>query len=112
MITVNKINFTQPMPIAYFNRVRAVDGVRQLTFANWFAGYYQDPKNFIMALAIEPTTYFDVYRSEFEVAPDQLQAFMRDRGSAVGGETLAQKGGWRIGDRIALNRNIVSQNSR
>ena len=27
MITVNKINFTQPMPIAYYNRVRAVEGV-------------------------------------------------------------------------------------
>src|SRR6266853_1221161 len=35
MMTVNKINFTQPMPIAYFNRVRAVDGVRQVTHANW-----------------------------------------------------------------------------
>ena len=35
MITVNKINFTQPMPFAYFNRVRSVEGVRQVTFANW-----------------------------------------------------------------------------
>ncbi len=84
MITVNKINFTQPMPIAYFNRVKAVEGVRQVTFANWFGGYYQDPKNFVMALAIEPATYFDVYRSEFDVPPDQLQAFTRDRGSARG----------------------------
>ena len=111
LITVNKINFTQPMPIAYFNRVRAVDGVRQVTFANWFGGYYQDPKNFIMALAIEPSTYFDVYRSEFEVPPDQLQAFTRDRGSAVVGEKLAQKWGWKIGDHIPLNSNIFSQKS-
>ena len=79
MITVNKINFTQPMPIAYYNRVRSVEGVRQVTFANWFGGYYQDPKNFVMALAIEPTTYFDVYRSEIDIAPDALQAFVRDR---------------------------------
>ena len=43
MITVNKINFTQPMPVAYFNRVGTVDGVRQVTYANWFGGYYQDP---------------------------------------------------------------------
>jgi putative ABC transport system permease protein len=111
MITVNKINFTQPMPIAYYNRVRSVEGVRQVTFANWFGGYYQDPKNFIMALAIEPNTYFDVYRSEFEVPPEQLQAFMRDRGSAVVGESLAQKWGWKIGDRIPLNSNIFSQKS-
>ena len=70
LIIVNKINFTQPMPIAYFNRVRSVEGVRQVTFANWFGGYYQEPKNFIMALAVEPNTYFDVYRSELDIAPD------------------------------------------
>src|SRR5215813_7525770 len=45
LVVVNKINFTQPLPISYFNRVRAVDGVRQVTFANWFGGYYQDAKN-------------------------------------------------------------------
>ena len=28
LVTVNKINFTQPLPIAYYNRVRAVQGVR------------------------------------------------------------------------------------
>jgi putative ABC transport system permease protein len=111
MITVNKINFTQPMPIAYFNRVKAVEGVRQVTFANWFGGYYQEPKNFVMALAIEPGTYFDVYRSEFEVPPDQLQAFTRDRGSAVVGEKLANKWGWKIGDRIPIQSNIFSQKS-
>lgn len=111
LITVNKINFTQPMPIAYFNRVRGVDGVRQVTFANWFGGYYQDPKNFIMALAIEPATYFDVYRSEFEVAPDALQAFIRDRSSALVGESLARKHNWKVGDRVPLASNIFSQKS-
>jgi len=91
--------------------VKAVEGVRQVTFANWFGGYYQEPKNFVMALAIEPSTYFDVYRSEFDVPPDQLQAFTRDRGSAVVGEKLAQKWGWKIGDRIPIQSNIFSQKS-
>ncbi|ETR75610.1 ABC transporter permease [Afipia sp. P52-10] len=111
LITVNKINFTQPLPIAYFNRVRAVEGVRQVTFANWFGGYYQEPKNFIIALAIEPATYFDVYRNEFDIAPDALQAFIRDRSSAVVGEALARKWGWKVGDRIPLKSNIFSQRS-
>ena len=93
LITVNKINFTQPLPIAYFNRVRAVDGVRQVTHANWFGGYYQDPKNFMMALAIEPATYFDVYRNDFDIPPEQLQAFIRDRSSAVVGESTGAANG-------------------
>jgi putative ABC transport system permease protein len=111
MITVNKINFTQPMPFAYFNRVRSVEGVRQVTFANWFGGYYQEPKNFIMALAVEPNTYFDVYRSELDIAPEVLQSFIRDRSSAVVGETLANKWGWKVGDRVPMQSNIFSQKS-
>jgi putative ABC transport system permease protein len=111
LITVNKINFTQPMPIAYFNRVRAVDGVRQVTFANWFGGYYQDPKNFLMTLAIEPATYFDVYRSELDVPPEQLQAFISDRSSAVIGESMARKWGWKVGDRVPVASNIFTQRS-
>jgi putative ABC transport system permease protein len=111
LITVNKINFTQPMPIAYFNRVHSVDGVRQVTFANWFGGYYQDPKNFLMTLAVEPATYFDVYRSELDIPPEQLQAFIRDRSSAVIGESLARKWGWKVGDRVPVSSNIFTQRS-
>ncbi len=111
LITVNKINFTQPLPIAYFNRVRAVDGVRQITHANWFGGYYQDPKNFLMTLAIEPATYFDVYRSELDIPPEQLKAFIQNRSSAVVGETMATKWGWKVGDRIPVKSNIFTQRS-
>jgi putative ABC transport system permease protein len=111
LITVNKINFTQPMPIAYFNRVRTVDGVRQVTFANWFGGYYQDPKNFMMTLAVEPATYFDVYRSEFDIPPEQLQAFIRDRSSALIGESMARKWGWKVGDHVPISSNIFTQRS-
>jgi putative ABC transport system ATP-binding protein len=47
LVVVNKINFTQPLPIAYFNRVKAMEGVRQVAHLNWFGGYYQEPKNFL-----------------------------------------------------------------
>jgi putative ABC transport system permease protein len=111
MMTVNKINFTQPLPFAYYNRVRAIDGVRQATHANWFGGYYQDPKNFMVALAVEPATYFDVYRNELDLPPDQLRTFEQTRDSAVVGENLARKYGWKVGDRVPIQSNIFSQKS-
>jgi putative ABC transport system permease protein len=82
-----------------------------VTFANWFGGYYQDPKNFLMTLAVEPATYFDVYRSELDIPPEQLQAFIRDRSSAVIGESLARKWGWKVGDRVPVASNIFTQRS-
>ena len=66
LMVVNKINFTQPLPIAYFNRVRAIEGVRQVTHLNWFGGYYQDPKNFLIVFAVEPETYMQVYDDQID----------------------------------------------
>jgi putative ABC transport system permease protein len=109
MMTVNKINFTQPLPIAYYNRVRGLEGVRQATYANWFGGYFQDPKNFMVALAVEPATYFDVYQKEFDLPADQLRTFTQTRDSAVVGENLAKKYGWKVGDRVPIQSNIFSQ---
>jgi len=109
LMTVNKINFTQPLPIAYFNRIKAVDGVKQLTYANWFGGYYQDPKNFMVVLAVEPETYFDVYSRDFILTPQERQAFIRERTGAVVGEAMARKWGWKVGDRIPIASNIFTQ---
>ena len=81
LITVNKINFTQPMPIAYFNRVKAVEGVRQVTFANWSGGYYQDPKNFIMALAIG--TRSPTFQLHLRAIDSPITALLRSRIKAV-----------------------------
>jgi putative ABC transport system permease protein len=67
LVVVNKINFTQPLPIAYFNRVRGVEGVRQVAHLNWFGGYYQEPKNFLIVMAVEPQIYMDVYGKDLEI---------------------------------------------
>jgi putative ABC transport system permease protein len=109
LVVVNKINFTQPMPIAYYNRVRAVEGVRQVTYANWFGGYYQDPKNILIAMAVEPASYIEVYARDLDIPPEAQQAFVRERTGALVGEALARKWGWKVGDRIPLSSNIFSQ---
>jgi putative ABC transport system permease protein len=109
LVVVNKINFTQPLPVAYFNRVRSVEGVRQVTHINWFGGYYQDPKNLLIAVAVEPETYMDVMSTEIDIPPEAREAFKRERTAALVGETLAKKWGWKVGDRIPIGSNIFSQ---
>src|SRR5882757_9480718 len=89
LVVVNKINFTQPLPIAYFNRIRAVEGVKQVAHLNWFGGYYQDPKNFLVVLAVEPRTYMDVYGGDLVIPPEAQSAFPRERTGALVGEAMA-----------------------
>jgi putative ABC transport system permease protein len=109
LVVVNKVNFTESLPIAYYNRVRSVAGVRQVTHSNWFGGYYQDPRNFLVVMAVEPETYTDIFSRDFDLAPEARQAFIRTRTGAVVGEGMARKWGWKVGDRVPIASNIFSQ---
>ncbi len=109
LVVINKINFTHPLPIAYYNRVRAVHGVRQVTHLNWFSGYYQDPKNFLIVLAVQPETYLELYGNELAVDSAARAAFIRERTGALVGESMARKWGWKIGDHIPISSRIFSQ---
>jgi putative ABC transport system permease protein len=109
LVVVNKVNFTQPLPVAYYNRVRSVPGVRQTTHSNWFGGYYQDPKNFLVVIASEPETLTDVYASDYVLTPEARQAFIRTRTGAIVGDAMARKWGWKVGDRVPISSNIFSQ---
>jgi putative ABC transport system permease protein len=111
LMVVNKINFTQPLPIAYYNRVRSVEGVRQVTHLNWFGGYYREPKNFLIVLAVEPETYMAVYDDQIAIQPAARQAFVRERSGALVGEAMLKKWGWKVGDRVPIMSNIFTQRS-
>ena len=109
LVVVNKINFPQPLPIAYYDRVRTIDGVQQVAHLNWFGGYYQDPKNLLIVMAVEPNSYMDVYGDEIDIPPEVRQAFTHERTGALVGEAMAKKWGWKLGDHVPIASNIFSQ---
>lgn len=108
LVTVNKINFTQTMPLAYLNRVAAIEGVKQSSHASWFGGYYQESKNFIGAFAIAGESWLNIY-PEYLLPAAQRTAFMQDRQGVIVGRKLADHYHWKLGDRIPLNSNIYTK---
>ena len=83
-------------------------GVAGVTFANWFGGIYQDPKNFVFSFPIDAARFFPLY-PELRLPKDQLDALVRTRTGAVVGYELAQKYGWKIGDKVPLHSVIWTQ---
>jgi len=108
LIVVNKINFTQPLPIAYTNKIRAVPGVSNVTYANWFGAYHQDQRKPLVGIAVDPESYLKVY-SELRLTPDARERWFSDRQGMIVGEALAQTKGWKIGDRVPISSNIFSK---
>jgi putative ABC transport system permease protein len=108
MVTMNKINFTQPLPIAYLNRIRAIDGIVEATHTNWFGGYFQDQKNFMVMFAAEPESYLKVY-PEIILSPAERDSFQKERTGMIVGKQIADKFGWKIGQKVPIFSNIYQQ---
>ncbi len=105
LISRNAISLVFSLPISYKERIRQVDGVKSVSFANWFGGVYITEKNFFPNFAIEPASYLAMY-PEFVLTDTQLTDFMRDRKGCVAGRKLAQRHGWKPGDNITLKGTI------
>lgn len=106
MVVSSKYSIIQGLPQSLIPRIRATPGVKNLTWANWFGGYYQERKNQMVNIAINPD-YFEIY-PELEVPPDQMEAFRKTRTGALVGETLAKRWGWKIGDKVPITGAIFA----
>lgn len=104
LIVASRLSITQSLPVRLQSQIESIPGVRKVTYAMWFGGIYQDPRNFFPNFSVAPN-FFDVY-GEYDVPPDQLQAFRDTRTGAAVGEALANKFGWKIGDTIPMQATI------
>ena len=107
LVTVSKISFTLQLPKSLLEPIRAVPGVADVTYANWFGGIYQDPKNFFPNEAVA-ANFLDAY-PEWQMSAAEHAAFRSTRTGAVVGAALAQQFHWKLGDRIPLQGTIFPQ---
>ena len=105
LVVRSNISLTFTLPLNYAQRLRAVEGVQQVSWANWFGGIYITERNFFPQFAVEPASYLALY-PEYRLPDEQKLAFFRDRQGAVVGRKLANKFGWKLGDQIPLRGTI------
>ncbi|MBA3562986.1 MAG: FtsX-like permease family protein [Gammaproteobacteria bacterium] len=104
MVVTSRFSIIQPLPYSLNARIQAVPGVKQVAFANWFGGIYQDPKNFFPNFAIGPG-FFELY-PEYRIPAEQLEKYQDTRTGAIVGAALAERFGWTVGDKIPLQATI------
>ncbi|MDR7090677.1 MULTISPECIES: ABC transporter permease [Cellvibrio] len=102
LVSINKISLIQALPEAYLPKVQALEGVDRATSANWFGGYYQDPKNQFPQFPIVAEDYFEIYKEMITLPEAQMQAWKKNRIGVVIGKALVDRFKWKIGDRIPL----------
>ncbi|MBK9114553.1 MAG: ABC transporter permease [Betaproteobacteria bacterium] len=105
LITRSSISLVFFLPLNYAQKIRQVDGVKSVSWMNWFGGIYITEANFFPQFAVDAPTFLGMY-PEYRLDEAERKAFLLDRGGAVAGRKLADKYGWKVGDRIPLRGTI------
>ena len=108
LVVAPKYSIIDPLPVAALQQIASVPGVDRVAHADWFGGIYQDVRNFFPQYPVQPREWFDLY-SELVIDPAQLEAFARTRTGAVAPAELAEKYGWKVGDKIPLRGEIYAK---
>ena len=105
LVVSAKYSIIDSLPISALQQIQALEGVDAVTHAEWFGGVYQDGAEFFPKFPVAPEAYFDMH-PEYHIDPEHLQAFMNTRTGAVAPKAMAEKYGWRIGDKIPIQGDI------
>lgn len=115
LVTRHAVSIVFPLPLSYASRIESIPGVKRVATTAWFGGSLPAKKegkaeaeaattdwsNFFPNMAVDADPYFAMY-PEFQVPPDQYRAFKEDLQGCVIGRKLADKYGWKVGDRFFL----------
>src|SRR5262245_33371224 len=108
LVTHHRVSLTQPMPIAYAQKIEQAPGVKAVMSRQWFGGAYKDARdtrNFFARFAVEPPQLFRIF-SEATIAPEQRKRFETERTACVASRVLENKFGWQLGERITFTGDI------
>jgi len=105
LIVRHKVSLIRLLPQSYEARIERIAGVDNATHSTWFGGIYQEPKNFFAQIPIVPEELFDMF-PEYIISDEQKAAWLAKRSGVIVGRGLAERFGWKIGDRIPINATI------
>jgi putative ABC transport system permease protein len=105
LLTTARYSIIEPLPMAYLRQIEQVPGVVGAASASWFGAKYQNESNAFPVFSVEPGRYLDMY-PEFTIAPEQREAFAATRTGAVAGKRLAERFGWKVGQRLPISSEI------
>ena len=104
-ITRNRVSPAIMLPISYNDKIKRVAGVVDSMPFQFFGGVYKDPKNIFARYAVQPDHLFPLH-ADYTIPEDQKLAFQREKTGCVVGRGVADRYGFKIGDRITLKGDI------
>jgi putative ABC transport system permease protein len=106
LLVHGSLSIIDPLPLGLLERIKSVAGVKTVVPVELFGGIYQKPTQQIGIVAIRPDEGW-LSAFTYTVTPEQAAAFQRTRTGTLIRQSVADKYGWKIGDRIPLITNTA-----
>ena len=105
LVTRSAVSLGTPLPVSYQQTIDQIAGVASTMQMQWFGGVYVDERNFFAQFGCEPAKFAGLF-PEYRIDRAQLADFVSDRTGCLVGQRLADRFGWKVGDRITLQGRI------
>jgi putative ABC transport system permease protein len=96
------------LPLALYQRILRVPGVKVLSYTDYFGARYQIPTQQLLVIVAEPRDWAEITH-DVAIPPADVEALAHTRTGAIVGGTLMRKYGWKIGQRIPLQADVPRQ---
>ncbi|HKS59093.1 MAG TPA: FtsX-like permease family protein [Steroidobacteraceae bacterium] len=106
LLVHGSLSLIDPLPLGLLGQIQSVPGVKAVIPVELFGGIYQKPTQQIGIVAIRPDPEW-LSAFTFTVAPNQAAAFAATRTGTLIRQSVADKYGWKVGDRIPLITNTA-----
>lgn len=100
----HKISILFPVFKRMGDKILSVPGVQAVSPLIWYTGDYKNEKTRFGQLAVEEP-YFKIH-PEYVAPPDHMASYFADPAGALVGIELANRYGWKVGDKVTLNGTI------
>jgi putative ABC transport system permease protein len=107
LMTQARVSFTSPLPLSMVPKLEAIPGVSRVAYSQWFGGIWQDNTP-LFVFSVDPQRHHDAY-PEWVMPEEQWKAFATTRTGMIAGKMIADKYGWKVGQKIPISSNIFPQ---
>ena len=108
LMTHHRVSLAQALPASYGQKIEQVPGVKAAMVWQWFGGAYRDARearNFFARFGVDPSSVFEIH-PELAMPEEEKLVFRRERTACIASRALAEKFGWKQGERITLAGDI------
>ena len=97
------------LPVAYADRIARVKGVTAVNHETYSSAKYQDSPKELLVVATLPENWSVIENNEVNIPPGAVEALRKSRTGALVGITFMRRYGWKVGQRIHMQSNVVRE---